>query len=543
MSSLVEQPYEAYRVLDLRRLAHRNEFARLLEGDEPTFASLSLYDLITSSDCRSVVVENDYIDRDHSRSFTSFYAHAFQDIPRRTTRLHFFATRLTNTRLDDELTDPDVRGSYRGFCALRPLHTKKIGRTVVLPPDSADPASHFPLGVSIFDVNIAGRSFSIRGAPFMEQDARVAACATTALWMSSESMSRRFGLPSYTTAEITDFATRILGGGRPIPSPGLNYMQMAEALRSMGYDPLMPAVTDRQTAIEQLYPYVESGIVPILLLRFISGNHAAAVVGHTFDIGAHPRRRTQVTGHGRSIRFWRSWQWVDGFLVNDDQRGLYRKLTFVDASEAKNAIRARYGVAGGVDRMVDEWECPVRVDMSTAAARGAADYGNLWGLLVPLPPRISLSAGEAHQKVARIIQVWYDIRGREVDRRLYLRTYLANSVEFKGRMSESENVHKFLRRLLRSKNLPRWIWVTEVGYRDELIRANLDQQVIRGEIILDANSSPWTPDFLCLHMPMPGRRGHLTTMRSTNIEYRDVARALRSGWILYGDRPYKPLLR
>lgn len=540
MRGLVEEPYESYRVIDLRRPAHREELASLIIGAEPTFAALSLFEIIMSGDCRSVVVEKDYVDRDHSRSYTRFYARAFQDTPRRTTRLHFFATRLTKKRLDAELNDPELAHSYRGFCILRPLHRRRIGRTVVPPPATTGPESHFPLGAATFEANIAGTLLRITGAPFMEQDARVAACATTALWMSCESMSRSFGLASFATAEITDLAARNLTGGRPIPSPGLTSAQMVEASRGMGYDPLLTAIADRRSAIEQLYPYVESGIVPILLLKFITGNHTAAVVGHTFDVEAKPGRRTQVLWHGRPIRFWRSWQWVDSFLINDDQRGLYRKLTFVGSDVAKAGIRGMYGAR--YEGVVDEWGCPVRIDLATTTG-AAADYANLWGVLVPLPPGISLSAEEAHEKVARIIQVWYQGQGRSPRRDLYLRTYLANSVDFKRRMSDMQNIHGFLRRLYRSKNLPRWIWVTEVGYRGELIREDLDRQVIRGEILLDANSSPWMPDFLCLHMPMPRRQGHLTTMQSSHTEYADVERALRSGWILHPDRPYPPLSR
>lgn len=542
MGNIVEEPYDSYQVLDLRREPHLRKFVELLAGGEPTFAAQSLFTLVASSGCRSVVVEADYIDRDHSRSFTRFYARAFQDIHRRTTRLHFFTSRLTKSRLDRELSDSDIQRSYMGFCVLRPLHTKRIGRTVVPPPAAGEPAFHYPLGAADFDVNIAGSHLSVRGAPFMEQDARVAACATSALWMSSESMSRRFGLPSFTTAEITDFATRHIAGGRPIPSPGLNYMQMVEALRSMGYDPVMANISNRRSAIEYIYPYVESGIVPILLLHFVSGHHTAAVVGHTFDVEANPRRRSQVMWQAEPIRSWRSWQWVDGFLINDDQRGLYRKLTFADLGAAKAALRSQYGRSRELDRVLDGWTCPVSIDVSTSTP-GAAHYANLWGLLIPLPQGISLSASEAHDKVARIIKVWYASQGRSVDRDLYLRTYLASSVDFKRRMSDNQDIHGFLKRLYRSKNLPRWIWVTEVGYRRELIRDDLNQQQIRGEILLDANSSPWSPDFLSLHLPMLGGRGHLTTMQSNHTEVRDVEAALRSGWILYRDRAYQPLLR
>ena len=91
MSKLqVEQPYESYRVLDLKRSSHLSEFIALVEGEDPTFAAQALRDMISSGDCRSVVVESGYIDRDHSRSFTAFYAQAFQEIPQEGEKGCFF---------------------------------------------------------------------------------------------------------------------------------------------------------------------------------------------------------------------------------------------------------------------------------------------------------------------------------------------------------------------------------------------------------------------------------------------------------------------
>jgi len=547
-----EAPHENFDILDLENPRHWGTLLTLVISPEQAGpAPWAVLDYVLRRGCRTVIVEREYIDRDHSRAYARFYARSFRDLDKRATRLHFFARPIRRASLSS-LAQPLTAASYMGFCVLRPLRVRRIGRTV-LRPDPIDPESEFPITTGRFHVNVGGSHLEVRGAAFLEQDARVASCASAATWMSTASIAARFALPTYTTAEITDFATAYVVGERVLPSGGLNADQIAEALRRMGYDPVALPVRTSREAMEVVYPYVESGIPPILLLDLVEGPHAITAVGHTFDARRQPAQATEVHGGEHPIRVWRSWQWADALLVHDDQRGPYRRLELLDLSpeELRTELQRIYGHIPGFDvdsLSLEEWRCPVRIDCSLPYWEGLTgspwrpyDIGNLWGVIVPLPTGISLSALEAHYKVARILKMWYDGLGRDMPDDLYLRTYLIESNAFKEHVDRTRGLHRYARRMYLGKGMPRWLWVTEVGFRREVLTSRMSDQRIRGEVLLDANSSPWVPDFVALHMPLGKGHGHLTTMRPRES---DVEAALVTGMrLLLGDQSYPPLHR
>lgn len=552
MQDSAERPHDNFYILDLQNPDHWGQLIALVISPEQAGpAPWAVLDYVLHRRCLTVIVERQYVDRDHSRSYARFYARSFRDLAKRATRLHFFAKPIRRASLSS-LAAPRTAASYMGFCVLRPLRVRRIGRTV-LKPEPIDPDSEFPITTGRFHVNVGGAHLQVQGAAFLEQDARVASCASAAIWMSTASIAARFDLPTYTTAEITEFATAYVVGERILPSGGLSVEQIAEALRRMGYDPLaLPARTSPQ-GMEVVYPYVESGIPPILFLQLGDRFHAMTAVGHTFDVRRQPSDPTQVYWGDDPIRVWRSWQWADALLVHDDQRGPYRRLEFLDFSteELRTEIQAIYGQIPGFDvdsLKLEEWRCPVRIDCSLPywESRNQTPWprsqiGNLWGMVVPLPTGISLTAPEAHDKVARILKIWYDGLGRDMPEDLYLRTYLTESNAFKERMAQTPGLHRYARRMYLGKGMPRWLWVTEVAFRHEALTPRLSDQRIRGEVLLDPNSSPWVPDFVALHMPIGNGEGHLTTMRPHDS---DVQAALvEGGWLLHGDNSYRPLHR
>ncbi len=541
-----ERKYQSIQVVDLTKPAGFKTLRKYVErGESPTLATLAALDCALNEDCKCVLIEKEYIDRDHSASYSSFYVRAFQDVPRRTTRLHFFSRRLRRSDLDD-LSSEKISESYIGQMVLRPLAKRICGRSVLQAPTEA--AAHFHLAAWNFEASLAGSRLQVRGSPFMEQDARVAACATAALWMSAESLAPRLHLPRFTTNDIAEFATMYAVGQRALPSGGLTKEQMAEAFRRMGFDPVAVLVADKDEALSQIYPYVESGLAPVLLLSVPRGDHAVVAVGHTYNAKEAPPSRIGERWGSRLLEFWRSWQWVDGFLVNDDQRGPYRPLKFVDSSSLSQSFRDVCGM--DAPPFTGRWTCPVlidtrlrRISKHIPSPWPDAEPADLWGAIIPLPPGISLDPEEAHGKVGRIIGMWYASLELDFPDNLHLRTYLIRAAEFKERMSSVPRLHPFLRSLYRGKSLPRWLWVTEVAFRDDIAGKPANRHVTRGEVVLDANSSPETPDFVSLHMPLGGDRGHVATMLPKETTFDHVREALKSGWLLYDDYPYSPLLR
>lgn len=540
---LLEKPYEWFDLWYTTRKRDMEQIKDMLTGKAAlNQAPNAILNHILSPEagkktpiCKSVVVERRYYDRDHARALSSFYSKLFRDIKRECIRLHFFSRRLSYPDLGN--LEPYAR-DYLGFSVIRPFPYRKIGRTV-LARLGKRPALEFPTCQGDFEANIGGSKLSVQGAAFMEQDMMVAACASAALWMSTITMARRFGLQECSPCEITERASQYLIQNRPMPSEGLICEQMLHALRTMDYDPILLGVESQEKAKHLIYSYVESQIPPILLCNLATGGHHAVIaVGHGYELPIENPRRTEVAWPNEPpLTFARSSEWVPYFLINDDQRGLYRKLTFVktDARSPEEQIeRLRERIemvhpdtdTSKLD--LEEWHCPVAIDMNmpTIGHFGGEEIANIWGVIIPLPQGVPLTSEQAERKAARLIRLWHDHSGEPLPDNLVLRTYLIPSNEYKQRIEDS-GMHIFVKQLLRGKPMPRWIWVTEISSIDSYNSLEESRWLITGQVIICATGSAWTPDFCALHY-IGEKRGILATMKPEHI---DAEQALAQIWV------------
>ena len=147
----------------------------------------------------TVIIEDDYVDKDYQDEFTAFYSRAFKIYTQRCTRLHFFAKDIPT---DTSFLDLGrFREQYLGFIVLRPTDLQKIGRPI-LKPFINDPNTEFVSCKAKFYSHIAGEKFTIDAMPFIQQDTQVGACAQAALWMVARYMSQRFGYREFMPGEI-----------------------------------------------------------------------------------------------------------------------------------------------------------------------------------------------------------------------------------------------------------------------------------------------------------------------------------------------------
>lgn len=526
-----EEPFANYEILDLTQPDHVDRLSSILVADPLHLAgpaAHSILDIVIKSihagQCRSALVEHNYFDQEWSRAYQKFYSRSFPQYNRYSIRIHFFS-RFVQRRNLHFLEGPIWSKSYLGYCVVRPLHGRKIGRTVIS-PSVADSAADFPLTLSTFEVNLAGSRLYVGGAPFLEQDGGAAVCASCAIWMSTAMAGQRFGLPTSTPAEITELATGFPLSERVLGSTGLRVEEMESALRGMGYNPVLLGITNRTTALQAIHPYLEGGLAPILLLQLETGGHAAVAVGHGYDTSRPLEAQAEVMWEEGPIRFRRSSDWINYLLIHDDQRGAFRRLRFLTAGEAETH---------GLDTQNG---CPVEIDMnySSIAGNGAwptAGRGTLTGAVIPVPPRISMKGLEAEEKSARLTQILFDTFGATVPENLVLRTYLARSNEFKRR-ARQRGLPNRIQALYRSKSFPRWIWVTELCSTSDVSDSDPNRRKIRGEIILDGNGSSSTPDFVSIHLVL-GDIGYLSMMRPDD---HNVADALEHGMLYPGASLY-----
>ena len=166
-----------------------------------------------------------------------------------------------------EKVERELARQYLGFMVIKPLPGSPIGRTVLRTFDRDVPGGQRREFTAIrrYTVSLAGLSLSVRGLAFQQQDQGVSACATTALWSALQRTAPLEHLSSPTPAQITEAASRyMLLGGRALPSEGLHFDQLCEAVRATGLAPvLLTSISPREDRAH-MATYLRSGL-PVLL--------------------------------------------------------------------------------------------------------------------------------------------------------------------------------------------------------------------------------------------------------------------------------------
>lgn len=266
---------------------------------------------------KSYVLECPYIDRDYSADYLNFYARTFRDHERHCKRVHFFSddiSGLLRRPLSTEQLKRIQRFSiktYCGFCVIRPLPTAPIGRTIL----TGQVRTGFDMEATVtcradFGANLLGVDLQVTGASFLQQDARVGACAQVAIWAGMRHMHARYNYDWVSVADITRYATPTTADeavSLPAGSDFLTSERMIRGISEAGYQPLCFGKPDIGRAI---LPYVESGI-PVILGLDVNETlgHAVTVIGRVFG--------KQDSPTAEAINY------VPAYIVHDDQGGPY----------------------------------------------------------------------------------------------------------------------------------------------------------------------------------------------------------------------------
>lgn len=335
--------------------------------------------------CQTMLVEPSYTDRSFLEDYAAYYVRCFEHYRHICTRLHFFAEALDETIIANAIVADDaaqLQPHYLGFVVVKPLPLTIIGRTCLraIPVDGG----HFPSNRPQ-PVNLYGLKLKVDTLPFQEQDREVAACASSALWTMLYSTSRLFQHAMPSPVEITKAATmHARVNGRTFPNgDGLNTLQMADAIRSVGLEPFVLAVSSmprvavpvedfgdafpdpaaEETPAEaaalaakmrlvlklSVLAYLRSGIACVLLSRTSDerngerlkrGNHAVAITGYSLG-------EAEPEGYGET-RFKAGR--IDKLYVHDDQTGPFTTYAF-DEGTRLHAVDFR---APDVDRRFAE---------------------------------------------------------------------------------------------------------------------------------------------------------------------------------------------
>jgi hypothetical protein len=350
---------------------------------------------------------------------------------------HFYSSRFRGVPDRCERLHFAAQGRYLGYVSIRPIKRRPVSRTLVAPPAALQEHVSCTADAS---AHVFREHMPIRCFPFMGQDAQYGICAHASIWM----VAHYHHLVNHTRRVfVSDVVTaaRVRAIDRQTPSPGLTLEQVGAALSEIG----LPAVRYQveklasRDALEQVVCRYLNSRLPLLL---VLPGHVTVLVGYGHD-----------STNGKLF-----------FVRNDDAAGPY-----------------------------------VRIDDWTNDPKGKWLY-----LFVPMPGRIYL-VGELAESIARL-EFERLIKSRsefaEVEKglaadELRFRTYAIRGSEYKLRL-QSRGVPVDVMRRHSVFPLSNWVWVTELQDR---VAANTSRQCVVGEVVIDATSDHYDPNFLVGSLP------------------------------------------
>jgi hypothetical protein len=383
---------------------------------------------------RTIVVENDYTDRDYLEDFAGYYVRCFQQYERRCTRLHFFGSLFDEQEFsgllagsETVLTSDQLVQSYLGFIVVKPLPRTVIGRTCLstYPPEGR---REFPI-TRVYDANLFGLSLSVESLAFQEQDSVAAACATSALWSAFNGTGKQFQHHIPSPVEITKAATAHAPlNTRTFPnSGGLTLTQMADAIRSVGLEPYLISATDEHSLRSTLYAYLR-GHIPVLLgIALPQGFHAVTVTGYSLGSNSPvPYRQS-----GFLLKAFR----IDKLYAHDDQIGPFARMELLP---------------GGM--LSTSW-----LDRSTSQLMHAQPLA----MLVPLYPKIRIPFETIFHSVCSFNSLVEEMRQHNVislQAPLEWDIYLTEVNTLKSGLHDDTRLSGEYRRTILTLPMPRFIW-------------------------------------------------------------------------------------
>lgn len=287
---------------------------------------------------KTIIVENDYIDRDYLEDFASYYVRCFTEYKRHCKRLHFFKNKFDAAFFQETLSSgnqknsSELQSNYIGFIVVKPLPQTIIGKTCLMTYGTQKETNRcYPINRT-YTAHLFGIDLKVETLAFQEQDSEVAACATSTLWSVFHGTGIVFHHPIPSPSEITIAATKHQPiENRTFPNRGLSIGQIAHGIQSVGLEPLLIKLKTKSNVIftGYLYAYLKFGIPMIFGFDLLDstddqiekiGTHAVAITG--FRLNDEPAHFHEYM----PIKLTSSR--VNKIYVHDDQVGPFARMEF-----------------------------------------------------------------------------------------------------------------------------------------------------------------------------------------------------------------------
>lgn len=229
--------------MEIYSFSRNDENLRETMGESPQSDYIIGY--LEELEAKSVIIEENYIDKDYLIDYSNFYSRSFTPYERYTKRIHFFSNDFSKDQFLDRFhSDSEfqshLNNTYLGFVVIRKMGESKndrfIGRTILKTyPNKVDTESRFFI-TQQHPVSLYGVPLFVESLPYHTQNHDVAACATTAIWTSLHALNSLFGTQKQSPFEITKSAVSFPRLERNFPSSGLDLYQMKDYFNSAGLE-------------------------------------------------------------------------------------------------------------------------------------------------------------------------------------------------------------------------------------------------------------------------------------------------------------------
>lgn len=468
-----------YNITNFKELLSRKSGSSLLVINEKLHSSyFEAY--FQELKAETIIVENDYIDRDYLEDFAGYYVKCFKNYSRKCTRLHFFNTKFTKRSFNNLLKHAsnftkkrgNLQESYLGFIIVKPLPRTIIGRTC-LKTYPMEGRRHFP-SIRHYDVNLFGIDLYINSLAFQEQDSVAAACATSALWSVFNATGKLYHHPIKSPVEITKIATHFSEHiTRSLPNKeGLTGAQMAYAIRSVSLDPYLVNIRNEHILKGTIYAYLR-GKIPLLMGVFMYdekdssnpkyiGQHAVAVCGYSLDLENSKAQPFEETG------FLLKATRIDKIYAHDDQVGPFARMVFDGQREKKNVTGSKGELIKVIYAELLDEQKYLALSTSWCDCNGKA-IAEL--LIAPLYNKIRIPFETVHYAVFyfdQFIEALKTLKAiKELDERLEWDIYLTGVNEIKKDLLNSEESCGGYFRNIFLENMPRYIWRATAYFKNK----------------------------------------------------------------------------
>lgn len=309
----------------------------------------NIFSLIEKMNAKTLLVENNYIDRDYIEDYTGFFARSFREYNSKCTRVHIFDREINlnsfkglyKSSEDREL----LKGSYLGFIVVKPLPRNIIGRCCLNVHRLGVLDENSKAIYREYEVNLFGLELVVDSLAFQEQDKASSACATNSIWTLFQITSKTYHHQNRSPHAITTSATRYIHGdqSRSFPNKGLSVSQMLAAIKSVGIDyDVYKANKDDAFIKGLLYSYIKNNI-PCLIAAAVKkeeafkksflhptkkeekviGGHAVTVVGYKLGEKSKQYQNDSMVSsiHLVSHR-------IEKLIVHDDRVAPYQEFIY-----------------------------------------------------------------------------------------------------------------------------------------------------------------------------------------------------------------------